>query len=381
VPLWFIFKGREMERSSKVFFMNMRASFGENSFAKLNKLLKKLKLNELMSKNALLAIKLHFGEIGNCAFISPIWVRELVAYLKAGGGNPFLTDTSTLYAGGRVNAVKHLQTAFANGFNYACVQAPIIIADGLKGEAFVEVVINKKHFKSITTSQIVHEADGIISLAHFKGHGVTGFGGSLKNIGMGLADRKGKFKMHSNAVPVVKKKACQECLICVTNCSGGAIDIVNKIPHIDKDKCLGCGQCVAMCPNEIFTIDWFGISPAIVQERMVEFAYGAILGKKACFFNFIIDVTPDCDCCPHSDANIIPDVGILASFDPVAIDQASLDLVNQQIGLPNSALKSNFLPGEDKLQGLSPNLTAEPQLNYAQEIGLGTREYELEEIK
>jgi len=372
---------REIDmESSKVFFMNMRASFAENSFAKFNKLLKKLKLNELVSKNALIAIKLHFGEIGNHAFISPIWVRELVKYLQALGGNPFLTDTSTLYAGSRVNAVKHLQTAYANGFNYACVQAPIIIADGLKGEAFVEVTINKKHFQSITTSQIVYEADLIISLAHFKGHGLTGFGGSLKNIGMGLADRKGKFKMHSDALPVVKGKGCQGCLICVNNCSGQAINVVNKIPTIDKDKCLGCGQCLVMCPNEVFTIDWLNISPAIVQERMVEFAYGAILNKKACFFNFIIDVTPDCDCCPYSDANIIPDVGILASFDPVAIDQSSLDLVNQQIGLPNTALKGSFQLGEDKLQGLSPKLTAEPQLNYAQEIGLGMRRYELEEV-
>lgn len=360
--------------------MNMRASFGENSFAKFNKLLKKLQLNELVTKNALIAIKLHFGEMGNLAFIHPIWVRELVKYIKGLGGNPFLTDTSTLYNGSRVNAVKHLQTAYSNGFNYACVEAPIIIGDGLKGESAVEVIINQKHFKSITTSQIVHEADLIISLAHFKGHGLTGFGGSLKNIGMGLANRKGKFKMHSDAIPVVKEKGCQECLICVNNCSGQAIQLVNKMPHIDKDKCLGCGQCLAMCPNEIFTIDWLGISPVIVQERMVEFAYGALLGKKACFFNFIINVSPDCDCCPYSDTHIVPDVGILASFDPVAIDQASIDLINQQMGIQNTALKSNFQPGKDKLQGISPKLTAEPQLNYAQEIGLGVRKYDLEEV-
>lgn len=366
--------------SSKIFFMNMRASFGENSFAKFNKLLKKLNLNELGIKNALIAIKLHFGEMGNLAFIHPIWVRELVKYIKTLGGAPFLTDTSTLYSGSRVNAVKHLQTAYSNGFNYACVQAPIIIGDGIKGEASVEVIINKKHFKSITTSQIVHEADLIISLAHFKGHGLTGFGGSLKNIGMGLTDRKGKFKIHSDVVPIVKKKGCQECFICIHHCSGQAINIVDKRPTIDKDKCLGCGQCLVMCPNEVFTIDWLGISPVIVQERMVEFAYGALLGKKAIFFNFIINVASDCDCCPYSDANIVPDVGILASFDPVSIDQASIDLVNHQIGIPNTALKSNFQPGEDKLQGISPKLTAEPQLNYAQEIGLGVRKYVLEEV-
>lgn len=363
-----------------VFFMNMRASFGENSFAKFNKLLKILKLNELITKNALVAIKLHFGEMGNLAFIHPIWVRELVKYIKGLGGTPFLTDTSTLYAGSRVHAVKHLQTAFANGFNYACVGAPIIIGDGLRGEARVEVLIDKKHFKTITTSQIVHESDLIISLAHFKGHGVTGFGGSIKNIGMGLASREGKFRMHCDAVPLVKKKGCQQCLICVNNCSGQAINIVNKMPHIDKDKCLGCGQCLVMCPNGVFTIDWLGISPVIVQERMIEFAYGSLLNKKACFFNFIINVTPDCDCCPHSDANIIPDVGILGAFDPVAIDQASIDLVNQQIGLPNTALKTNFKPGEDKLQGLFPKLSAEPQLDYAEKIGLGMRRYELEEV-
>ncbi len=364
-----------------VFFMNMRASFGENSFAKFNKLLEKLKLNELIAKNALIAIKLHFGEMGNLAFISPIWVRELVKYIKKLGGNPFLTDTSTLYAGSRVHAVKHLETAYANGFNYACVQAPIIIGDGLKGEAGIEVIINKKHFKSITTSQVVHEADLIVSLAHFKGHALTGFGGSLKNMGMGLADKEGKFKMHCNAVPVVEEKGCEECLICVNYCSGQAISIVHKMPKIDTDKCLGCGQCIVMCPNKVFTIDWEGVSPIVVQERMIEFTYGGLLGKKACFFNFIIDVTPECDCCAHSDANIIPDVGILGSLDPVAIDQASIDLVNQQIGIPNTALKTNFQPGEDKLQGLNPKLTAEVQLNYAQEIGLGMRKYELVNIQ
>jgi len=372
---------REMVRAhSKVFFMNMRASFGENSFAKFNNLFKKLNLSEVITKNALVAIKLHFGELGNLAFISPVWVRELVKYIKKLGGNPFLTDTSTVYAGSRVNAVKHLQTAFANGFTYACVQAPIIIGDGLKGEAGVEITINKKHFKSITTSQVVQEADVLISLAHFKGHGLTGFGGSLKNIGMGLADRKGKFKIHSDAVPVVKEKGCDQCLTCVNNCSGQAITIVNKMPKIDTNKCLGCGQCIVMCPNKVFTIDWMGISPTVVQERMIEFAYGALLNKKAYFFNFILNVTPDCDCCPHSDAYIIPDVGILASSDPVAIDQASLDMVNQQIGIPNTALKTNFQPGEDKIHGFNPKLNPEPQLNYAQEIGLGNRKYELEEV-
>ncbi|MEW6606593.1 MAG: DUF362 domain-containing protein [bacterium] len=365
---------------AKVFFMNMRASFGENSFAKFNKLLKKLKLNELVTKNALIAIKLHFGEMGNLAFIHPIWIRELVKYLKAAGGNPFLTDTNTLYAGSRANAVKHLQTAYANGFTYSCVQAPIIIGDGLKGEAKLEVTINKKHFKSVTISQVVKEADLLISLAHFKGHAVTGFGGTLKNMGMGLADRSGKFKMHCNAVPLVKAKNCQGCLICVDNCPGQAINVENKLPRIDKNKCLGCGECLVMCPNKVFNVDWLGLSSIVVQERMVEFAYGALLDKKACFFNFIMDVSPDCDCCPHSDANIIPDVGILSSLDPVAIDQASIDLVNQQIGIPNTALKSNLEPGKDKLQGIIHNLTGEPQLAYAQQIGLGTRKYELEEV-
>lgn len=358
--------------------MNMRANFGENSFAKFNRLLKKLEIE--CSKNALVAIKLHFGEMGNLAFIHPVWVREVISYIKGLGGTPFLTDTNTLYAGSRKNAPSHIQTALANGFTYACVQAPIIIADGLRGEASVEVVINQKHFKSVTVAQVVHEADILIGLAHFKGHGLAGFGGSLKNMGMGLADRKGKFKMHCDAIPLVKEKGCQECLICVNNCSGQAITIVNKMPKIDPTKCLGCGQCLVMCPNNVFGIDWTGVSPVIVQEKMVEFAYGALLGKKPYFLNFIMNVSPDCDCCPHSDAYIIPDVGILASLDPVAIDQASLDLVNQQIGIPNTTLKGNFQPGEDKLQGIDPKLSAEAQLHYAQEIGLGSRKYELEEV-
>lgn len=366
--------------SSKIYLMNFRANWKEKPFDKFIKLLGKLELNKAIAKNALIAIKLHFGEMGNTGFIQPIWIRELVKYIKTIDAKPFLTDTNVLYLGSRTNSIDHLQTAFSNGFTYSCVNAPIIIADGLRGdEASIEIKIDKKHFKSVTISKIVHQSDYLISVAHFKGHSLTGFGGAIKNIGMGLADRKGKYKIHCETIPRIRKDKCQECLICSKQCLGQAIRVENKMPIIDPKKCMGCGKCIITCPNKVFDINWNSASQN-VQERIVEFAYGALLNKKACFINFITNVTPDCDCASYSDFPIIPDIGIAVSFDPVALDQVCLDLVNQQIGFSNSALKTNFQSGENKIKDLYPEIDSLIQLKYAEELEMGSRQYEIEMV-
>lgn len=377
-----------MVSTSEVYFMNTRATFSESTLTKLNHLFKQINLK--INKNDIVAIKLHFGEPGNVSFIRPVWVREVVKWVKNLGGQPFLTDTNSLYSGLRSHSVDHIKTALSNGFDYACVQAPIIIADGLRGEAGVRVElsshktqdtsqeINYKHFQYVEIAQAAMEADVIIVLSHFKGHALTGFGGALKNIGMGLATRAGKYKMHINTTPSIKE-GCKKCKLCLKWCAGKAIILKSQGPEIIAKKCLGCGQCLIVCPQKVFKIDWSAVSKTVFQERIVEFAAGALLNKKrastsgTCFFNFILNVTPDCDCCPHSDANIVQDVGILASWDPVAIDKASVDLVNQQIGLGQ---RNGLKVGEDKF----PTANWKVQLDYAEKLGLGSQDYRLIEV-
>ncbi|HAV43153.1 TPA: 4Fe-4S ferredoxin, partial [bacterium] len=220
-------------------------------------------------------------------------------------------------------------------------------------------------------------SDSLIVLTHFKGHGLTGFGGTIKNVGMGLTDKIGKCKMHTDTGPIVEEERCQGCGLCLKWCASEAINLYNEVVKIDQAKCVGCGQCLVSCSNKAIRIDWNAVSSRVVQERICEAALAVLKERKALFLNFLMDVTPDCDCCPHSDAPIVPDIGILASRDPVAIDQAGVDLVNSTAGLKDTALKINLESGEDKFRGLHPQVSWEIQLEYAEAIGLGSREYEL----
>jgi hypothetical protein len=362
----------------------MRAGFDENMFSKFKRMIAAVKLDNIITKRELVAIKLHFGESGNFSYIHPVWIREIVKIIKELGANPFLTDTSTLYAGQRAYAVAHIETALSHGFNYPCVEAPIIISDGLKGNESIDVKINQKHYSSVSIASSIYHADSMVVVSHFKGHILAGFGGALKNVGMGCADRAGKYKMHMGALPIIKKEVCKGCKQCVELCPGKAISIVEgqKYPQIDTTQCIGCGQCFVFCANGVFKIDWDAVPPEIIIERMIEFTYGALLNKKnkVCFINFLINITPDCDCLHHTDAYIVQDIGITVSVDPVAVDQASVDLVNQQSGLRNTALKSNFDPGEDKFAALFPKANWQKQLEYAEQLGLGMRTYELVDV-
>jgi hypothetical protein len=348
---------------------------------KVRNLLDAVNLEDRIRDRALVAVKLHFGETGNTAYVQPVFVRQVVDKIKEAGGSPFLTDANTLYVGTRSDSVSHLRTAILNGFTYAVVDAPLIIADGLRGGYEKAVKVDMKRFKKVYIGAEIVRADTIVSVAHFKGHELSGFGGTIKNVGMGSASRKGKLAQHSTVSPKVKGKKCVGCGDCVSHCAQEAISLVKEKAKIDQKKCVGCGECILICPNEAIQIQWNQQIPVFL-ENMVEYTAGVLKGKEdtATFLNFITQVSPACDCYPHNDAPIVPDIGIVASTDPVAIDQASADLVNNAEGLRSSCLTKNFKPGKDKFRALYPKVDWEIQLEYAEAVGLGTRNYELIKI-
>jgi uncharacterized Fe-S center protein len=365
--------------------MDLRASVKEPNIKKFQQLLAAVDLKSIVhrkKKRPLMAVKLHFGEKGNTSFIRPNFVRWVVDALWEHGGRPFLTDANTVYVGTRSEAVSHLTTAIENGFAYAVVKAPLVIADGLTGKAEVEVPIDKRHFQSVFLAEAVMEADGMVVMSHFKLHELSGFGGALKNLGMGGASRRGKLAQHSNISPKVTEKKCTGCGECVGHCAQEAIQINPETQKavIDPAKCVGCAECILVCPYGNIQIQWNESIPVFL-EKLVEYAYGVMQSKRgrAVFLNFITQVSPACDCYGHNDMPIVGDIGILASLDPVAIDQAAADLVNQARGLQGSALKE-LAEGADKFKDIYPQVDWPIQLEYAEELGLGSREYELVKI-
>lgn len=363
----------------KVYFSDLRASFKENLLGKIGRLLDTLGLQGVVSPHGLVAVKLHFGEKGNTAFIRPNFVRAVTDRIRSLDAHPFLTDANTLYVGSRGDSVSHLTTAIENGFAYAVVNAPLIIADGLRGGSFRAVTINQEVLKVAYLAREIAEADALIGLAHFKGHELSGFGGAIKNLGMGCASRRGKLVQHSDVSPKIQRKKCVACGHCVEHCSQKAIAIQEGKSRIDPRKCIGCGECILICSNQAIDVQWNADMVAF-QKKMVEYAYAVLKEKKgrAAFLNFLTDISPSCDCCDHNDAPIVPSIGILASTDPVAIDQASVDLVNRQAGLENTQLPANGqAPGEDKFGSIYPRVQWKVQLEYAEKIGMGSRDYEL----
>jgi len=366
---------------SRVFFASLRATLQRNLFDKLDTLLDKTGLSQKMKAGNLVAIKLHFGEKGNSAFIRPIFIRRIVDRVKQCKAKPFLTDANTLYRGERTEAVSHLTVAIEHGFNYASVNAPLIIADGLRGNTYEKVKINQKLLKEVYIGAEIVHADSLISCAHFKGHELTGFGGALKNLGMGCASRQGKLSQHSSLSPKVNGKLCTACQECIKQCPVEAISLSNQKARIEQKKCIGCAECIMVCPQCAIQIQW-NEPVDVFQKKMVEYAYGVLKGKerKTLFLNFLTQISPACDCYGMSDAPIVPDIGILSSTDPVAIDQASCDLVNMEKGLEGTALKASLQEGKDKFLDIYPKVDWTIQLDYAAEIGLGVREYELIEV-
>jgi uncharacterized protein len=356
----------------------------------LEVLLDRVRLGKKIREKDFVAVKLHFGEKGNTAYVRPSYVARVVGRVAALGANPFLTDTNTLYVGSRGDAVSHLKLAHDHGFDYVAVHAPVVIADGLRGNSSVAVPVEGHLFKTAFIAREIAMADALISVAHFKGHELAGFGGALKNLGMGCASREGKLAQHSNIAPRIRESACRACGRCLGRCAAGAIEIRPAKPQverrhgllqtawIDPGKCTGCGDCIHVCPDEAVRIRWNESIP-VFQKKMVEYARAVMETKrgKILFFNVLTQITPACDCSGVSDTPIVGDIGILASEDPVAIDQASVDLVNAQPGERTSQLRGGFDPGGDKFHSLYPDVDWRVQLAYGEKIGLGTRNHEL----
>jgi uncharacterized Fe-S center protein len=337
---------------------------------------------KLVAEGDLVALKLSFSEVGNTAHLRPPLVRQVVRRVRDCGGKPFLTDANTLYVGGRANAVDHLTTAVLNGFSYPVVEAPVIIADGLRGKSYETVQIDQKHCKTARIGAEIYHADGLISLAHVHGHGGTGLAATFKNIGMGLGARAGKQEMHSQKnPPKVNRDKCVGCGECVRYCPVEAIHLEDRKAVIDGDTCIRCGECTVTCPQRAIAIRW-GDAPGQMQERIVEYTYAVLKDKpnKCLFYAVLLDVIPHCLCMGRSERPFIPDVGILCSTDPVAVEQATYDLVNAQQAIPASILGGAHGEGQNKYAALYPNEDSEITLRYAEQIGLGSRRYKLRDV-
>ncbi|MHB1342154.1 MAG: DUF362 domain-containing protein [Coriobacteriia bacterium] len=361
----------------RVYFAPVRSKMKRSMIDRAGALLDRAGLPSAVFDQDLVAVKLHFGEEGNTGFVHPVYVREVVKRIKAAGGRPFLTDANTLYRGQRSNAVDHLACAIHNGFGYATIEAPLIIADGLDGRDGADVAIEGKHFDSVRIGSAAVYADAMVVVTHVKGHEATGFGGALKNVGMGLGCRSSKQRMHSDFTPEVAPEKCTACKRCVQWCPVGAITIgPDRVAVVDHQVCYGCGECVAACPFGAIATQW-KTTPEAIQEKIVEHVAGAVAGKsgKVVYLSFITAVSPDCDCWSFSDAPIVPDIGVLASTDIVAIDQAAYDLVTAATGLAGSR-GEGMNAGDDKFTRIT-GVDGTRAMAYAEAMGLGSRTYEL----
>ena len=368
--------------ASKVYFADLRADVHENLQQKLTRLIKTAGMGDIDFQDKFVAIKLHFGEPGNLAFLRPNWAKTVADFVKERGGKPFLTDCNTLYVGGRKNALDHMDSAMLNGFNPMTTGCQIIIADGLKGSDEVEVpVAGGEYVKAEKIGRAVMDADVFISLSHFKGHETAGFGGCLKNIGMGCGSRAGKMEQHNAGKPHVAQKHCIGCGQCRRICAHGAPIIENGKAHIDHDKCVGCGRCIAVCPKDAVQINW-DESTTNLNYKIAEYTKAVVDGRPCFHISLVIDVSPNCDCHSENDMPIVPNVGMFASFDPVALDMACVDAVNAQTPLRGSAAdgEAGHVHEHDHFQRIHPDTNWRSCLEHGEKIGIGTREYELIKI-
>jgi uncharacterized Fe-S center protein len=366
---------------SKVYFTNLRIKNGHSLLDKLETLIRKAGIEQIDFAGKFTAVKIHFGEPGNLAYIRHNYAAQMVEILESFGAKVFFTDSNTLYSGRRSNAIDHLIGASDNGFNQLTIKAPIIIADGLKGTEYMEMPVpNGEYCKTAKIGNAVANADIFISMNHFKGHEMAGFGGALKNIGMGCASRGGKMDMHSTSQPFIDKKTCTACRMCVKYCNQQAIVISpEKCAVIDYEKCIGCGQCVAVCRFDAAQIAW-NSSSEIMNMKVAEYASAVLADKPHFHINFIMNVSPECDCWASNDMALVPDIGIAASFDPVALDMACADMVTAAPSLAGSIVNpdgKHSLVGEDKFTHIHPNAKWSVGLDHAEKIGLGEVKYEL----
>ncbi|HIT72630.1 4Fe-4S ferredoxin [Tyzzerella sp. An114] len=368
-----------MEKA-KVYYTDMHTTFRENLLQKIQRLMKSAGIETIDFDKKYVAIKIHFGEPGNLAYLRPNYAKAVADVIKSLGGRPFLTDCNTLYVGRRKNALDHIDAAYENGYSPFSTGCHVIIADGLKGtdEAYVPVP-DGEYVKEAKIGRAIMDADIVISLNHFKGHEATGFGGAIKNLGMGCGSRAGKMEMHNAGKPYVKESKCIGCGSCIRNCAHSAITITDKKASINTDKCLGCGRCVGVCPvDAIKTLN--DESNDILNCKMAEYTAAVIRNRPNFHISLVIDVSPYCDCHAENDTPIVPDVGMFASFDPVALDRACADAVNNQPVTPGSRLDISEHIHGDHFCDSHPETNWKTQLSHAEKLGLGTQEYELIKI-
>ena len=374
-----------MEKA-KVYFSDLRALPGTNLPDKLKKLIKKAGIGEIDFDRKMTAIKIHFGEPGNLSYLRPNWAKAVADVVKELGGRPFLTDCNTLYVGRRKDALEHIESAYENGFTPFSTGCQVIIADGLKGtdETYVPVE-GGELVKDAKIGTAIMDADVFISLNHFKGHEATGFGGALKNIGMGCGSRAGKMEMHNSGKPSVNQEQCVGCRTCAKNCAHGAISFdENRCASIDHNKCVGCGRCLGSCNFDAI----YNENSSAVKEldmKIAEYSKAVLDGRPNFHINLVIDISPYCDCHGENDVPILPDIGMFASFDPIALDQACVDACLAAEPIRNSQLGDNLAKPEwhchhNHFMDSNPNVEWEATLDHGEKIGLGTRSYELKRI-
>ena len=370
---------------SQVFWTDFRTEFmGDGLAKKLAKLVKKAGIDKIDMQGKFVAIKIHFGEKGNLSFLRPNYARAIVDVVKELGGKPFLTDCNTMYPGFRKNALEHLECAWENGFTPVTVGCPLMIADGLKGLDDVEVLINGGvHLKTAKIGRAIMDADIVISLSHFKGHEMTGFGGAIKNLGMGSGSRAGKCDQHSGGKAHIKENECRGCKRCMSECANGGLvfDEKKKKMTVNENNCVGCGRCLGACN---FSALYFKNDSAVkdLDEKMAEYAKAVVDGRPNFHISLIMDVSPNCDCHPENDAPIIPDVGMFCSFDPVALDKACVDMCLKQTPFDNTQLtdrvkKQGITREHDHFKNNNPDAEWQCQLEHGSKIGLGSLDYEL----
>jgi len=335
---------------------------------KLKRLLEESRVLDFIKPDFKVAVKMHFGEEGNTGFVKPEYLRVVNDAISSKGAIVSIADTNTLYRGRRTNSTSHLALAREHGFTRETLSAEVVVPDDSKKENVKEMQINQKFIKTAKLVRLFVDADALLGVSHFKGHIMTGFGGALKNLGMGCAARVGKLQQHADISPICYQQKCIGCRECEKVCPVKAITIQKKKSVIDGAKCIGCATCIAVCPALAIDVPW-GSGAENIQEKMIEYASAVMKNKrdKVGFLNFAIKITKECDCLAKDDPRVAPDIGILASTDPVSIDKASLDLVN-------------LACGKDIFKELHPERDGSKQLKYAQKLGLGNLDYELVEL-
>ena len=374
-----------MEKS-KVYYTDFRTKLGEGLPTKLKRLIKKAGIEDIDMNQKFVAIKMHFGELGNLSFLRPNYAKAVADVVKEMGGLPFLTDCNTLYPGSRKNALEHLQCAWENGFTPLTVGCPVIIGDGLKGTDDIEVPVNGgEYIQNAKIGRAIMDADVFISLTHFKGHEMTGFGGTIKNIGMGCGSRAGKKDQHSNGKPSIDPDVCRGCRRCQKECANNGLEFneETKKMTVNADNCVGCGRCLGACTFDAIEF----VNDAATKElncRMAEYTKAVVDGRPN--FHISLDVSPNGDCHAENDAPILPNIGMFASFDPLALDQACVEACLKCDPLPNSQLhdrmhSEDFCDHHDHFENTTPDSEYKTCLDHAAKIGLGNRDYELIFVK